>query len=205
MSKIVLSIDTENIYLEETKDYLLHHDCKVYSFSEKGQDLKTCLEEIERQEGRIDLLLLSADSQLPPDNTIEEGHDCGQLLDLVSEQINRMQTAIDAALPLLRRSELKCLGMITTRASSISYCREDRGYGRHMAWAGMNMAGKLYFNLLRPEGFRFRWYCAEETSGGIPAGEYLLSKLCYDEKEPYLHSDENRFVMRDAWLREIPW
>ena len=67
------------------------------------------------------------------------------------------------------------------------------------------MMGKLYFNRLRPEGFTFRWYCAEEGSGGMSAGEYLLSGLCYDEKEPYIHSDENRLVMRDAYLREVAW
>ena len=67
------------------------------------------------------------------------------------------------------------------------------------------MMGKLYFNLLRPVGFTFRWYCAEERNGGMSAGEYLLSNLCYDAKEPYIHSDENRLVMRDSYLREVAW
>lgn len=37
------------------------------------------------------------------------------------------------------------------------------------------------------------------------AAEYIVSGLCYDEKEPYIHSDENRLVLRDAYLREISW
>ena len=205
MSQIVLCIDNGNPYFEDTKKYLGFHDCKIYSFPEGSQDIRTLLEEIEQKEGRIDILLLGAGGQIPSDGAIGEKHDCEMLLEEVSGQINRMQEAIEASLPLLRKGETKCIGMITGRASSISYCRDDRDYGRHMAWAGLNMAGKLYFNRLRPEGFRFRWYCAGEDPGGMTAGEYLLSKLCYDEKEPYIHSDENRLVMRDAFLREVAW
>ena len=205
MSRIVLCVDNGNPYMEDAKKYLCAHDCKIYPFPEKGEEAGALLEEIDRTEGRIDILLLGAGGQIPTDGAIGEGLDCELLLEEISGQINRMQEAIEASLPLLRKGETKCIGMITERASSISYCRDDRDYGRHMAWAGMNMVGKLYFNLLRPEGFRFRWYCAEEGSGGMTAGEYLLTRLCYDEKEPYIHSDENRLVMRDAYLREVPW
>ena len=204
MSKIVLCIDNRNPFLEETKNYLSLHDCKVYTLSEK-QDIRTLLEKIEQEEGRIDILLLGVDEQIPQDGAIGEKHDCEMLLEVLSGQINGTQEAIEAALPLLRKGDLKRIGMITKKDSSISNCKDDSNFGRHMAWAGLNMVGKLYFNLLRPEGFTFRWYCAEENSGGMPAGEYLLSGLCYDAGEPYIHSDENRLVMRDAYLREIAW
>lgn len=205
MSQVVLCVDNGNPYMEDTKKYLSAHGCKLYAFPEKGEDASALLERIERTEGRIDILLFGAGGRIPADGAIGDGLDCEGLLEQISGQINRMQTAIEASLPLLRRGQTKCIGMITGRSSSISHCRDVRDYGRHMAWAGMNMVGKLYFNRLRPEGFRFRWYCAEEGSGGMTAGEYLLTRLCYDEKEPYIHSDENRLVMRDAYLREIPW
>lgn len=205
MSKIVLCIDNENPYFEETKKYLGLHDCKVYAASGEKQNIETWLEKIEREEGRIDLLLLGVDERIPQDGTVGEEHDCEILLKELSGQINRTQDAIEAALPLLRKGDLKRIGMITKKESSISNCKEDNNFARHMAWAGLNMVGKLYFNLLRPEGFTFRWYCAEENSGGMSAGEYLLSNLCYDAGEPYLHSDENRFVMRNAYLREVAW
>ena len=205
MSKIVLCIDNGNSYFEETKKYLSSHDCKVYSTSEKGQDIKTFLGDIDQREGRLDILLLGVDERIPQDGVIGEKHDCETLLEVLSGQISRVKEAIDAALPLLRKGDEKCIGMITRKDSSISNCKDDKNYGQHMAWAGLNMVGKLYFNLLRPEGFRFRWYCAKDNSGGMSAGEYFLSKLCYDAKEPYLHSDENRLVMRDAYLREVAW
>ena len=205
MSKIVLCIENGNSYFEETRKYLENHDCKVYSFVGDGQDIKTFLEEIDRGEGKLDILLLGINEQIPQDGIIGEKHDCEMLLEVLSDQINRVQETIDAALPLLRKGDEKCIGMITGKDSSISNCKDDRNYGQHMAWAGLNMVGKLYFNLLRPEGFRFRWYCAKDNSGGMPAGEYLLSRLCYDAGEPYLHSDENRFVMRDAFFNEVAW
>ena len=205
MSKIVLCIENGNSYFEETRKYLGSHDCKVYSFVEEGQDIKSLLEEIDQREGKLDILLLGINEQMPQDGIIGEKHDCDMLLEVLSNQINMVQEAIDAALPLLRKGDEKCIGMITGKDSSISNCKDDRNYGQHMAWAGLNMVGKLYFNLLRPEGFRFRWYCAKDNSGGMSAGEYLLSRLCYDAGEPYLHSDENRFVMRDAFFNEVSW
>ena len=205
MSKIVLCMDNGNSCVEETKKYLEAHDCKVYAFSKGKQDVKALAEEVERKEGRVDLLLLGVNEQMAEDGAIGEAHDCEKLLEEVSGQINSVQEAIDTALPLLRKGTYKRIGMITKRESSISNCKDDRNYGRHMALAGFNMVGKLYFNRLRKEGFRFRWYCGEENSGGMSAGEYLLSDMCYDEKEPYNHSDENRMVMRDAYLKEIAW
>ena len=204
MSKIVLCADNGNSYFEETKEYLSLHDCKVYTLYEK-QDINMLLKEIDQKEEKIDLLLLGADEHMPQDVTIAGKHDCEQLLEILGTQINRTQEVIDAAIPLLRKSDLKRIGMITKKDSSISNCRADHNFGQHMAWAGLNMIGKLYFNLLRPEGFTFRWYCAEKNSGGMSAGEYLLSNLCFDAGEPYIHSDENRLVMRDAYLREVAW
>lgn len=205
MKKIVLCVDNGNQALEEVKNYLSAHDCKVYTLPEKESAIKELLSEIEQTEGFVDLLLFGVIDQLPEDGVIGTGHDYDLLLNIVGEQINRVQNAIEATLPLLRKGNLKRIGMITKRASSVSSCKDTCNYGQHMAWAGLNMIGKIYFNLLRPEGFTFRWYCSEENAGGMSAGEYFLSGLCYDPNEPYCHSDENRFVMRDSYLREIPW
>lgn len=205
MKNIVLCVDQGNQNLDRVKKYLVSHDCKIYTLSEKEADIRAVLAKIEQEEGYIDLLLLCAKEGLPEDGAVGEPRDYGQLLESVGEQIHRTQSAIEEALPLLRKGNMKRIGMITRKESSVSLCRDECNYGRHMAWAGLNMVGKIYFNLLRPEGFTFRWYCLEENAGGMSAGEYLLSGLCYDPNEPYCHSDENRFVMRDSYLREIPW
>lgn len=205
MSKIVLCIDCGNSILEETKNYLSSHDCNVYALSNEESDVRALLTEIDEKEGHVDFLLFGVNEQIPEDGFIGMKHDCEVLLKMLGEQMNYIQDTIDATLPLLRRGMLKRIGMITRRSSSISTCTDDCNYGQHMLLAGLNMMGRLYFNRLRPEGFTFRWYCAEENAGGMSAGEYFLCGLCYDPKEPYIHSDENRFVMRDSYLREIPW
>lgn len=204
MTKIVWCMDHWSPCMKEAKAYLAAHGCRVYPLPEDASKRAALRREIEQKEGRVDLLLLGVDERVPGDGPLG-AHDYEALLEAVSRQINQAQAAIEDALPLLRRGTLKRIGMITRRESSVSYCRDDCDYARHMAWAGLNMAGKIYFNRLRPEGFTFRWYCGEENAGGMCAGEYLLSGLCYDPKEPYCHSDENRFVMRDSYLREIPW
>lgn len=205
MRKIILCADNGNPYMEEIKNYLSSHDCKVYTLPEKETDIKTLLAEIEQKEGSVDLLVFGADERIPEDGAVGMERDYDGLLELLGEQMNRVQDTIEETLPLLRKGNLKRIGMITKKESSVSYCKDVCNYGQHMAWAGFNMVGKIYFNLLRPEGFTFRWYCAEENAEGMSAGEYLLSGLCYDPKELYCHSDENRFVMRDSYLREIPW
>lgn len=205
MRKIVLCMDNGNLSLREVKSYLASHNCKVYTLPERDKDIKAMLTEIGQKEGRIDLLLFGVNEQISEDGAVGTARDYEMLLESVGEQMNRVRNTIEETLPLLRKGNLKRIGMITKKESSISNCRDDCNYGRHMAWAGLNMMGKLYFNLMRPEGFTFRWYCLEENAGGMSAGEYLLSGLCYDSNEPYCHSDENRFVMRDSHLREIPW
>lgn len=205
MNKIVLCIDCGNPFLKETIRYLSSHDCKVYTLSKEESNVKKLLTEIEQKEGHVDLLLFGANEQMPKDGVIGTRHDCEALLKILGEQMNRIQDTMEAALPLLRRGTLKRIGMITQKISSVSTCRDDCNYGQHMLLAGLNMMGKLYFNRLRPEGFTFRWYCAGGENAGMSAGEYLLSGFCYDPKEPYIHSDENRFVMRDSRLTEIPW
>lgn len=205
MKKIVLCMDHGNSALEEVKKYLASHDCKVYTLPEGEDNVKALLTQIEQKEGSVDLLFFGVDEQIPEDGAVGTKHDYKMLLETVGGQVNCVQNTIEAALPLLRKGNLKRIGMITKKASSVSYCKDDHNYGQHMAWAGINMVGKIYFNLLRPEGFTFRWYCEGGNAGGMSAGEYLLSGLCYDPKEPYCHSDENRFVMRDSYLREIPW
>lgn len=204
MEKIVLCIDNGNIHQTEAMEYLAAHQCRIYRLtSMEGQGVSAMIKEIEEKEGRLDLLLFAANPNMTKDGTIGTGHDMDLILQEVNAQMNGTREVLGQAVPLMKKGGLKRIGMITSKSSSIRCCKDDCDYGYHMALAGMNMLGKLYFNLLRPEGFTFRWFCAEE--GGMSAGEYLLTGFCYDEKEPYQHSDENRFVMRDGYLNEIAW
>lgn len=126
MGKIILCMDNGNSYFEETKKYLGSHKCKVYSISEKEQNIKAFMEDIDQREGKLDILLLGVDERIPQDVAVGETHDCEMPLKSLGGQINRVQEVIDTALPLLRKGDEKCIGMITKKESSISNCKDDR-------------------------------------------------------------------------------
>ncbi|MDE7186821.1 MAG: hypothetical protein K2O13_04860 [Lachnospiraceae bacterium] len=46
---------------------------------------------------------------------------------------------------------------------------------------------------------------SEDGVHGLSCGDYITMDFCYDEQEPYIHSEENRYVIRDSVFREISW
>ena len=80
---------------------------------------------------------------------------------------------------------------------------EHKGYGWLMSCASINMMQKLNFNRLHSEGFMFRNYM--EGTKGITSGEYMAMNFCFDPNDAYIHSDENRLILRDGQLREYAW
>ena len=167
------------------------------------ESLTAAVSLLEMREGKLDILILSTGSYMH-DGEIGTGHDCDAMLDILMQNLYGSFETIEAFLPLLRRG-MKRIAAITDMESSNSYSagKDDLAYSASKA--ALNMMGKIYFNKLRPEGFTFRWYCETDETGEMSAGEYIASALCYDEKEPYIHSDENRLVLRDGFLREISW
>lgn len=152
--------------------------------------------------GLIDILILG----VPPiaeDGPIGTSHDTDAMLEELVYMGQGIANTVEACLPVMQGG-MKRTACVTERESSISYAREEGGMARHMAMAGLNLMGRELFNRLRPEGFTFRWYAAEE---GAPmrAAAYILSQLAWHPDEPPCHNDEDRLVMRDGWLREIPW
>lgn len=206
MSKIALCLSFENTETQKIISYLESQSFKVYTISSlQEQNILATFSKIEQEEGLLDLLVLTAPKNSTPEKSLSS-EDTEKILPLLDEQIFGIQSLIETFLPLLRRGEMKRIGMITTPAASIRLCQDTENFEEHMTLAGINMVGKIYFNMLRPEGFTFRWFCDNPThKGGIKAEEYLLMNFCFDPKEPYIHSDENRLVMRDAFLQEIAW
>ena len=111
---------------------------------------------------------------------------------------------VEAMLPFLRSGK-KRLGLITSATASIREPGETRDFAFAMTQAGLHMLWKLYFNKLRPEGFTFRVFCPCVDGTGLCAGQYMQMDFCYDAREEYIHSEENRIVMRDGQMREISW
>ena len=158
----------------------------------------------------IDLLILCipkgkerTDSQQT--KTIREELDQELLLDELSEKVNSVLQTAREAIPYMRQGSLRRLALLTDGTSSIRESREETDYAFHMSQAAANMIMKILFNTYRPEGFTFRCYAEDDGIRGIGALEYLLTEQSYIESDDYIHSDENRLVLRDGYLRELSW
>lgn len=223
MQTVVFSeIENENSYftavafskLPECAVYALHKqgeraaenaDIRLLGIEERRQDkLLEAFQRIENEQGSIDMLVLSAGKHCENDGNITDGHNYEALLAVIDENvIGTLEVAL-ASLELMRKGSGKRIALLTEKQSSINLNKDRKDYGYFMSLAALNMLEKLLFNTLRPEGFTFRCYACGEK-GGMPAVEYLQRNLCYDKDDAYIHSDENRIVMRDGMLCEIPW
>lgn len=153
--------------------------------------------------GRMDVLILGVPS-VAEDGPIGFGHDTDAMLELLVYMGQGVANVVAESLPLMADG-MKRIACITEGESSIGYARENDNMARHMALAGLNLIGKELFNRLRPQGFTFRWYADHDAAAPMSAAEYILSSLAFHPDEPPCHNEEDRLVMRDGFLREIPW
>ncbi len=160
-------------------------------------------DEIERRYGKLDILILGTVDKTT-DGAVGAGHDYERFTEIVTKNVSACRGLIETFYPLLIKG-MKRIACITEKESSNGWSEGTENLAYASSLAAVNMLGRMMFNKLRPEGFTFRWFCEGNETGGMCAAAYIASALCYDPKEPYTHSDENRFVLRDAYLREISW
>lgn len=157
----------------------------------------------------VDLLVVQIDASYEgEDAQAGTARDYEAMLDVVSRKIHEAFAVVDEWLPALEKGQGKRIAFLTERCASIRECKDKGQYARHMILAGVNMQAKLLYNRLRKEGYVMRCFAMddpEEGGAGFSCGDYITMDFCYDEQEPYIHSEENRFVMRDGAFREISW
>ncbi|MBO5253887.1 MAG: hypothetical protein J6C51_08090 [Clostridia bacterium] len=166
-------------------------------------DISAVAEWIDCVYGKLDILVLGT-INTPSDGEVGTGHDYEQFTETLTENVTVCREMIEALHPLLLKG-LKRIACITEKESSVSWNEGGADLAYTASLAAVNMLGRMMFNKLRPEGFTFRWFSEGDEPCGMCAAEYITSALCYDPKEPYTHSDENRFVLRDGVLREYSW
>lgn len=217
MEKAIIMIDTGTAEMHETARewaaqgknvFVIAKEARVIGNAQvialnllESEAVQATAERIAQTCGGIDLLVLGT-PVCADDGVIGTGHDDAAMLDTILYSARGNLNLAEACLAHMEGG-MKRIACITQRESSNAWSEGMDSLARHQALAGLNMLGKILFNKLRPQGFTFRWFC--EGAGGMRAGEYLFSALCYDAEEPYIHSDENRLVMRDGLLREISW
>jgi NAD(P)-dependent dehydrogenase (short-subunit alcohol dehydrogenase family) len=119
---------------------------------------------------------------------------------------------VEAFLPVCERGEMKRLCFVSSEAGSIERSTRTAGYGYCMSKAALNMACKIAFNDLHPQGYTFRVYYPgwlrtymsgqKSTRGELEpedAAALAIPAFLADRK------DEDRLVMIDYQGREWPW
>jgi NAD(P)-dependent dehydrogenase (short-subunit alcohol dehydrogenase family) len=127
----------------------------------------------------------------------------------------------EAFLPLLERGQMKRLCFVSSEAGSINRAQRTAWFGYCSSKAALNMAVRLLFNRLRPQGYTFRLYHpgwvrsymsgAKNTTADLEPEEAAVPALAYFLRErghdPHVatRSDEGRLVLRDYQGVEWPW
>lgn len=118
---------------------------------------------------------------------------------------------MEAFLPLLEQGEMKRLCFISSEAGSIERARRKSWYGYCMSKAALNMAVKIMFNDLRPDGFTFRVYHPGWVRSYMSGSKNLEADLEPEEAAaralPFFlgERDEDRLVLVDSLGHEWPW
>lgn len=157
------------------------------------------------KEDKIDLLVLSNGVHGDADGTVREHHSMDAMVDVMDKNLLCNYFLVDAIIPRMQTGGMKRIAVLTETKASNNETNETTDFAYAMSAAATNMMQRLLFNKLRPEGFTFRNFADDGKLGGMCAADYFCCNLCDDPNDAYIHADENRLVMRNQFLKEIPW
>jgi NAD(P)-dependent dehydrogenase (short-subunit alcohol dehydrogenase family) len=119
---------------------------------------------------------------------------------------------VEAFLPLCDRGTMKRLCFVSSEAGSIERSKRTTGYGYCMSKAALNMAVKIAFNHLRPEGYAFRVYHPGWMRTYMSGQKSTRANLEPEEAAALAlptfledREDEDRLVLIDHEGQEWPW
>jgi NAD(P)-dependent dehydrogenase (short-subunit alcohol dehydrogenase family) len=119
---------------------------------------------------------------------------------------------VEAFLPLVDRGGMKRLCFVSSEAGSIGNMRRTGLFGYTMSKAALNMAVKILFNSLRPEGYTFRVYHPGWVRSYMSGKKNMQATLEPEEAAGYAIpfflndlEDEDRLHLVDYQGNEWPW
>jgi NAD(P)-dependent dehydrogenase (short-subunit alcohol dehydrogenase family) len=160
----------------------------------------------------LDLLINNAGVTSPSmKRTITEPQDYGEMHRLYDVNALGPVRIVEAFLPLMDRGEMKRLCFVSSEAGSIGRCGRESWYSYCMSKAALNMAVRIMFNHLRPEGYTFRLYHPGWMRTYMSGRRNLEANLEPEEAARFAldcflgPADEDRLALRDFEGSEWPW
>ena len=162
---------------------------------------------------RLNLLISNAGVGSPTSNqTIREPQDYAEMHRLYEVNALGGLRIVGALLPLLDAGTTKRLCFVSSEAGSVARSTRTAMYGYCMSKAALNMATRILFNDLHPQGYTFRVYHPgwlrtymrgeKSTRGQLESEEAAVPALVYFLTD---RDDEERLVLRDWQGEEWPW
>jgi len=177
------------------------------------ESVQAAAQAVAQRTDHVDLLINNAGIISPAvRRPIREPQDYAEMQRLYDTNTLASLRMVEAFITLLDHGTTKRLCFVSSEAGSIERATRRSWFGYCMSKAALNMAVKLLFNDLRPDGYTFRLYhpgwMRTYMSGakGIEADmepEEAAAKALPFFIEP--HADEDKLVMVDYSGSEWPW
>lgn len=198
MMKTVVIYRTALLVQDSLADWFESHDWNVIKLS--------AVEETQMPEA-VDMAVIAVDpSYEGADGPVGSAHDYDAMSRRISEGIREACVAVERCLPALEKGEGKRIAILSDRAGSIRGCTERDRFVPRMILAGIHMEAVLLYNQLHKKGYTMRLFADNAMEGQmISAGEYFTMDFSFDPEDAYIHSEENRFLLRDGSFTELPW
>lgn len=162
---------------------------------------------------KVDLLINNAGvTTLASSRTIHEAQDYNELKRVYDINALGPLRVVEAFLPLIAGSDLKRLCFVSSEAGSIARSKRTAWYGYCMSKAALNMAAKILFNQLRPEGYSFRLYHPGWLRSYMSGQKNQTASLEPEEGAAFAlpfflqpQPDEDHLALVDYQGNEWPW
>jgi NAD(P)-dependent dehydrogenase (short-subunit alcohol dehydrogenase family) len=161
----------------------------------------------------VDVLINNAGIYSPTaGGTIRESQDYAEMHRLYDVNTLGPLRVVQAFLSLTDRGSLKHLCFVSSEAGSIARAERTAWFGYCMSKAALNMAVRILFNDLRPEGYTFRVYHPGWIRSYMSGKKNMEATMEPEEAAvqaiPILlgqREDEGRLVLIDYEGNEWPW
>ena len=162
---------------------------------------------------RLDVLINNAGIfSLTSERSIHEAQDYLEMHRQFDVNALGALRVVETFLPLMADSDIKRLCFVSSEAGSITHAERSSWFGYCMSKAALNMATRILFTALRPEGYTLRLYHPGWIRSYMEGDKNMAANLEPEEAAARAlpvflgqNEDEDRLVLVDFEGKEWPW